>query len=121
MKRILLLALLAVPIAGCGPTSPAAVLVNPSAKPLDRIAAAESIYNSTMTLVLIARQDKLIDDAQFHRIRVASDAFVAAIASSRTSVAGGAPLDGNAFWAAANAALQSIVDAQGQATTQPTK
>lgn len=103
--------------AGCAANNnPIAVIGDANAKPLDRIAAAESLYNAGMTGVLIARQDKLISDADFHKIRLASDAFRAAITALRTSVLNGGTLD-SGLWAAVNAALNTIIDAKTKAGT----
>lgn len=93
--------------------NPVATIANTSAAPADRIAAARVVYNSAMQVLILARQDKAIDDVTWHKIVLTSNAFIAAVDSLSTQTSAGIPLDGNAVWQAANAALNTLLNVKG--------
>lgn len=102
--------------------NPIATLSSTTASPADKLTAAGTIYNSTMIALTLARQDGGINDTNWHTIRVASDAFNAAMDSLQTQVTAGVPLNGNSLWTAANNALQTLITQKGSASnvsTQP--
>lgn len=103
-------------LTGCAPgtmNNPFSIIADPKALPADKLTAAETLYNSTMSILTIARQENKINDKLWHDIRIASDSFNAAMDSLKVQVGAGLPLDGNSLWVSANAALQTLISQKG--------